>query len=331
LYKTVESAFPLSNGACKLWWMLTLNVLCAEMKASGRHFPPRTARDWWTKGLIPPPKRRGLGRGNGTETFWTDPRVSQQARAAFDLLEIRPRAEFALLGLWLLGFRVTLSPIRAIYDSLIDLHLQWVHGRDGQRADDVVGKLAEAFARRQANEKWVPAEARHAFTDLTIDALELFYSIDGESVSEGRAELWKRAVPYINGSGSHSSGLSNLHLRDEDLAMWAKHVTEMASLTAQRKAICSASDYELIRARRIVLLVFGYLRRFARVAECQSDLEDHLGLQLLIVFGRPAVPILIAVLRHDSYRRNIISLLLAFASAVPRPAQSPAQIRTDRR
>ena len=54
----------------KFWPMLTLSALCADIEASDRYLSHRAARDWWTKGLLPRPQRRGIGRGRGTETFW---------------------------------------------------------------------------------------------------------------------------------------------------------------------------------------------------------------------------------------------------------------------
>jgi hypothetical protein len=59
-----------------------------------------------------------------------------------------------------------------------------------------------------------------------------------------------------------------------------------------------------------LLCIFAVLFRLQR--ECHDDIEEC-GRQQLIVLGRPAVPILIAVLRNDTFRRNIISSLLAFA------------------
>ena len=120
--------------------MLTLHALCADMASSDRYLSPRAARDWWTKGLLPRPQRRGCGRGRGTETFWTDRRVCRQARAAYDLLAAYPRANIALLSLWLLGFPVSMRSIRAIYQKQINRHFRSVRGRAGQQPDDVVSK-----------------------------------------------------------------------------------------------------------------------------------------------------------------------------------------------
>lgn len=302
--------------------MLTLAILCADMEASGRYLSPRAARDWWTKGLLPRPNRHSLGRGKGTETYWANPRVIQQARAAYDLLAARPRADFALLSLWLLGFPVRLGPVRAIYCKLIKRHLQMVHGNAGALPDDVVGKLSEVLARKQIK-SGAPAPVRHALTDLLVEFLGIFYGVDSDLESESLTELWDMTAPYINGGESRSYSLAGLHLGDEELVSWVEYVKEIASLPAQQKTISSANDYEFIRARRLVLLVFGYLRRLPRMAGGQDDVEE-LGRRLLIALGRPAVPILIAVLREGTLRSNIMSSLLDFARTLrSRPEPVP--------
>ena len=77
----------------------------------------------------------------------------------------------------------------------------------------------------------------------------------------------------------------------------------------------SASDYELMRARRMVLFVFAYLRRITRASESEERFEEF-GRGLLIVLGRPAVPILIAVLRKDALRHKIMLSLLDIAKMI---------------
>jgi hypothetical protein len=307
--------------------VLTLDALCAEMEASDRYLSRRAARDWWTKGLLPRPRRHGLGRGRGTETFWTDPRVAQQARAAYDLLAACPRAEIALLSLWLLGFSVSLHTIRMIYRKLINRHLREVHGRRGQQPDDVVWNLADRLARETAKTNAAPTEARRSFAHLAFDFLEVFYGLDSEVVSEGLAELWEKVAPYMGGNASQTGGLADLRLRDEDLAVWTDYVKTIASLSAQQKMIKSASDYELMRARRLLLFVFGYLRRLVRATTHPKDFDfEAFGRRLLVVLGRLAVPILIAVLRRDDFRHKMMSSLLDFVRELGRPVEWPARM-----
>lgn len=298
--------------------MLTLDELCADMAASGRHLTPRAARDWWAKGLLPKPRRHGLGRGKGTETFWTEPRIVEQAQAAHDFLAQHSRVNAALLNLWLWGFAVDLSSIRAIYRRLIIRHYGWVRRHSGQRPDGVVGDLAAMFVRKIIKSHGAPTEVRNAVTDLAAPFFEIFYGVSKKLDGYGLAEYWETAAPVL-GKG----GFADLHPRDDDLETWSRYLKEVASLPAQHAAMSSATDYELIRARRLVHLVFGYLARVTRAAQCEQEFSD-LGRCLLIAFGRPAVPILIMVLRDESLRHKIVSSILDFVGMLPRSQIRPS-------
>jgi len=294
------------------------------MEASGRHLSRRKARDWWTKGLLPRPCRHGLGRGIGTETFWTTPGVFQQARAAYDLLARHSRADITRLSLWLLGFPIDLRFIRAVYLKLINRHLRAVREQIGKHPDDIGGKFAEMFVRRQINKNVAPVDARHAYTDLLAEFLAIFYGSESELMSEGLAELWEKVAPYVDGAASPPDGIADLHPRDEDLATWARYLEQFVSLPAQREMIRTASNYELMRARRLVRFVLGYIRRIDSAVRCKNDLEEF-GAGHLV--GRMAVPILIAVLREDTLRHTIMSGLLDVLLRAPRPPEWPALMR----
>ncbi|MGH6812320.1 MAG: hypothetical protein ACREDM_08255 [Methylocella sp.] len=288
--------------------MPTLDELCADMAASGRYLTPRAARDWWTKGLLPQPRRHGLGRGKGTETFWTEPGIIERAQAAYDLLAAQPRVDTAILGLWLWGFPTELASIRAVYGRLMSRHFSSIRGRSMLHFGDAVGELAGQFARKIALPN-APKEAKNAIADLTSEFLGIFYGVNEELAATGLGALWKKATPYFGNNISQSGSLADIDLRDDHFEIMARYLNEMASLTAQRKAITSATDYELIRARRLVHLFFGYLGRLARAAERGKEFEEF-GRRLLIELGRPAVPILITVLREDSLRHKTLSFIL---------------------
>lgn len=301
--------------------MITLNELCAGMEASGRPLPPRTARDWWTKGLLPKPRRRGLGRGKGTETFWTERRVLQQARVAYDLLEEHSRADVALQSLWLLGFPVNLCSIRFIYLSQIGRHSHLFGDRTDRSSDDlvedVVADLATKLARRLVSATPAPPKMREDLTDYVLPFLEAFYGLEEELVSGGLADLWKTAVVYLRGGIAGSRDLADFQPSDDDLATCAFYLKEMASLPAQREVMTSATDYELMRARRLMLWVFGWLGRIVRATLAEDEERvEALAPRLPIVFGRPAVPILVAVLRNNDIRRGVMASLLSGAKAI---------------
>ena len=109
--------------------------------------------------------------GKGTQTFWTEPGVTQRAHAAYDLLAAYPRADTAILGLWLRGFPVHLGVVRAVYRRSIGRHFRSVGGRSGRPLDEAVGRLAEMFARQSAKTSAAPLKARYAMADLAVEFL----------------------------------------------------------------------------------------------------------------------------------------------------------------
>jgi hypothetical protein len=284
--------------------MLTLDELCTDMASTGRHLTRRQARDWWTKGLLPRPRRRGLGRGQGSETFWTEPSVRQQARIAYDLLALYPRADTAILGLWLHGFHVNLDDIRAIYRRSIDHHFRSARGRSGQSLSERVGKLAGMLARQSAKTNAAPKEAQDVIDELAVEFLGVFYGL-GEEVAMGDlASRLENVTPYVGGAA-----WDEVQLQDDDLATWAQYLREMASLPAQLEAIGSATDYELTRAQRLVFFVFGCLDRVADANVSREQFEEF-GTRAIVIFVRPALPILIAVLRNEALRQQVVSFVL---------------------
>jgi len=292
--------------------MVTLDELCADMAASGRSITPRKARDWWTKGLLPRPKRRGLGRRKGTETFWTDPRITAQAKAAYDLLSDHSRVKTALLNLWLLGFHIELRAVRKLYGELIERNRGWICRPDELGSDNVISCLAARAGRELAKSNGAPPEARNAMTDLTLPALAAFCGVDEENAGHGLAELWKTAAPCLAGKPLRPYGLVSLQPTDDDLEKWLQSLRERVSLTEQREALLSSTDYEMMRARRLLHFVFGQLRGIA-LSSNHAEYVEKLGRSMLIVLGRPAVPILIKILRDTSVRHWVVSSLLAFA------------------
>jgi hypothetical protein len=286
--------------------MLTLAELCADMAAMGRDLTPRAARDWWTKGILSKPDRRGLGRGKGTETFWADPRVRQRAQIAYDLLAAHPRADTAILGVWLHGFRVNLDTIREIYLRSIDHHFRSVRGRSRRPLSEWVYELADRGARQSAKTSAAPKEVRSTLADLGVEFLGVFYEPRKERSISGLASRWKNAAPHLGGAA-----WDEVHLTDDDLATGAQYLGEMASLPTQCAAIASATPYELMRARRLVFFAFGCLARVGRANGLAKQFEKVNPLAIVDI-GR-LVPILIAVLRNKTLRRLVVSGVLYYA------------------
>jgi hypothetical protein len=284
--------------------MLTLDELCADMAASGRYLTPRAARDWWTKGFLPRPQRRWLGRGKGSETFWTEPDfITRRAQATYDLLRVRSRANTTILGLWFEGLLLPteLGSVRAVYERRISQY---------DTTEEAVSGAAEKLARKNAKSSAVQED----IIDAVLPFLQVFYGLDDEVGSDGFAALWARAAPYLGGGYAWR----RWPLGDDDLAVVAQSLNKMASVPAQRDALASATDHELVRTRRLVLVVFGYVSRFTRAAKRGEVFEEYsrrLALPLLMMLSE-LVPILITVLRKDRLRHGIFSSLPGLRAAI---------------
>jgi hypothetical protein len=242
-----------------MWAMVNLAELCAEMERSQRHLTPRATRDWWTKGLLPRPQRRGLGRQKGTETFWVESRVIEQAKATHDLLARHSRTYTALIGLWLLGFPIELKLVRPAWIKLIVRNRPRQHTRPGDAPlGEAVGRLATKAARGLLRSE-SPADIQHAATDFLSEILSAYYGVDDESATYGLAAFLAKTVPYWSNVTPQSMLFDDTHIE------WLiVHVREWASLPKQRQTLRSATNYEFTRARRVIHVVLGIFKRAAR-------------------------------------------------------------------
>jgi hypothetical protein len=285
--------------------MLTVDELCAGMERSGRYLTPRAARDWWTKGLLPPPRRRWRGRGKGSQTFWTTPRVLEQAQAADDLLSRHGHTYTALIGLWLQGFPVDLKLVRGSYLKLIDRSAPWCRRRT-QRAEpeDEIGALAQQIATKLLKQE-SPKGIREDATNLLSEILSVFFGTGEEPETFGLAEIWQVVAPYWRDGRDKQPAYT-----DEQFDWFITHLQEWASLPAQRETLQRATDGDLVRARRVIHLVGGC---FARLSPPNQQVEfGERRRAMLIVFGQPALPVLAKILR-EPLGKKIVPFLLQLA------------------
>jgi hypothetical protein len=315
------------NGACKWRRMITLERLCFEVGGTGRHLTARAARDWWTKGLLPRPRRRGPGRGMGTETFWVDRRVVKRACAAHDLLSERSPAFIAIIGLWLWGFPVDLRLVRESYTKLIDEHIRGLRRRTRPiELDDAVGELAAKVAPALLRVSSLPSKIRDSAIDLLLEILTIFYGATDDPAIEGLADLLIKVFSYLRTTMRPQPGCDEA-VRDFIGAHFGAiidHLHNFGALPRQRSAMTTATDYELMRARRIIHLAFGSLMRLLPPAQREEFAE--FGRRLVIVFGRPAAPIMVGLLR-DIAGQSIIPYLLHLTVTLRRARTNPHHLR----
>jgi hypothetical protein len=322
LYQTARIPIADLNGVCNTSRMLTLQALCSDMEASGRHLTPRAARDWWAKGLLPRPKRLPLGRGKGTKTFWINSDVRRQAVAVHDLLARHARTDIALLHLWLMGFPIDTRFVRAIFLALNARHLREIYEQAEKLPEDVIGDLAGKLARREVGRAAAPVEVHDAYSALAFEFLSVFYGRESELMIEGLAEQWEKVVPYLAEAGSQTGGLAVLHPTDETLALWAQQLGQFVSLPAQRAAIEASSDYELMRARRLIRFALEYFRRISNAVGPQRACDVFI---LHDLAGR-LTPVLIAILRDDTVRSVVMTSLLDIVLKMPPQTEWPALV-----
>ncbi len=272
------------------------------MAASGRPLTERAARDWWSKGLLPGPRRRGLGQGRGTETYWIDPRVPAQAEAAYDCLALHAPTYLVAVHLWLSGFPIELALIRGAYRRILHHYLGTIQVKNG--SGEKISVFAAQISGRLVKDGKVPRAIRDDLTDLALPFLEVFFSVGGVFEEDGLSDLWATVEPYL----WDIKRAGTLNLNDHQLGVAASYLSRMGSLTAQHDAICTASDYELIRARRLLLLIRGYIQRLVDLSGSSDALETHCP-HFSIAMSRPTIPIIVIILREARLRSRIIESL----------------------
>ncbi|HTB03166.1 MAG TPA: hypothetical protein VK804_22080 [Bradyrhizobium sp.] len=293
--------------------MLTLASLCAEMDRSKRRLTPRAARDWWTKGLLPRPRRHRLGRANGTETYWLEARVFEQAKTAHDLLARHSRTYTALIGLWLSGYPIDLKLVRSAWKTLITRNHPRRDARAGRMPlDDAVGRLAARVGPALLQPD-APADIKRAAIDFSNELLGAFFGVRDESAVCGLAEAVSETVPYWLNKASQP-----MTLDDASIECLMVHVRRWFSLPTQRQILRSGTNHEFVRARRVIRVAFGTFGRTARgLPAIQREELRKYGCIAVIVLGRPLLLPLIALLRDPSVP-HLVPMLLHLSREIKR-------------
>src|SRR5690242_13093600 len=123
--------------------MITPKQLRQALADIGRAVSARQLTDWRAKGLLPPLKQVGEGRGSGARFFWGEPDVLDRAATVYDALALKSRVQPALLAIWFAGYSVPIRVIRKAWLEQIraeERHLRRMATRLGG-LENVYGKL----------------------------------------------------------------------------------------------------------------------------------------------------------------------------------------------
>jgi hypothetical protein len=315
--------------------MLTVAELAAAMEGSGRRLTPRTARNWWSVGILPRPARTGLGRGVGTVSFWRDRRVLLQAQIAHDLLSrevsLQGRRGGPLVG-WLSCAHqrcprgVRPSNCGGTFGAAAAGHETGSKRLSGSLSAD----LSDARTRSGSRED----DEGVAVYTLTGELFELLYGVgDGapESVDprqwavDTATELLSQIefLAPINGVNLVPSVQTETV---EEVVTW---ISETASLRRQRDAVVNAQPHDWIRARRITRMAIGLLNR----ANAATSPEQHVAnralfTRLAVGWARLLFPVLLAAVRNPQQHQSVARTIFAAAAIIRR---GPVRTQNSRR
>src|SRR5437762_3332775 len=133
--------------------MMTPKQLRQALGDIGRAVSARQLTDWRAKGLLPPLKQVGQGRGPGARYFWGEPDVLDRAATVYDALALTSRVQPTLLAIWFAGYPVPISLIRKAWLGQIraeQRHLRRMATKLGG-LENVYGKLARTAANQQSS------------------------------------------------------------------------------------------------------------------------------------------------------------------------------------
>ncbi|MDQ3692166.1 MAG: hypothetical protein M3464_00865 [Chloroflexota bacterium] len=228
-------------------------TLISEMEKLGYLVTKRRLLDWVQKGLLPHPRARGRGRGRGKVYEWTAPDVLHRAVDVYDLLAWHRRTSDLFLPLWVLGYEVPLTEVRAGLRQVIeglDAGLDATIPRFGDRSDLVSDLLVTA--QQQVQQDALPTPVLVAFLHAVVNP---------------DAKHWARIVDDLKAALAANDG-EPLGWPDvggtTDLLSF---VREQLSVPRLRGIIAATSDAELAQ-------VHHDLRRVAQLARAVA----HVGL-----------------------------------------------------
>lgn len=137
----------------------TPNGLVAELNRLGYPLTKRRLTDWTQKGLLPPLRAHGQGRGQGKVYRWEEPDIVRQATDVYELLSTKHRVDALYLPLWLLGYDMPQDAVRAGLLAPIEAALARVPeapppgGNAEDRLSDAVWKVSTRM--QQTGWRWL--------------------------------------------------------------------------------------------------------------------------------------------------------------------------------
>lgn len=273
---------------------ITPKELLDYLASTGRIVFPRTLTDWRAKGLLPPLKEAGRGRGPGKLQYWDDPAVRQQAIVLFDTLAAKRRTDSALWVLWFCGFDVDPEKVRVYWLETLDAAL-FKKDRDFQ--ETISDKYAAEFGRLAdlmvAKQNWDLETAEPIAREILVSANELpSIPIDKEEFGELFAAV-KCLIADFNQDQPIKCRLTRKRFQ-----RWLQLYKAYSSVAGLKQTLFRITVPELGRAQNYLITLGSLLLAFAKAAHTNPDEYQFLEIRRLFapIFGRQLIEAILLVM-----------------------------------
>ena len=219
---------------------MTPPELISALEKLGYYVSPRRVTDWLGKGLLPPLRQRGRGRGQGAKFYWSEPDIVAHAATVCDLLSLKSRTQPALLATWLVGYPVKPDLVRRAWLNSLGRE-QAEFDRHIERSGDVspphshwAATLGRTWARQLGIE-------RELLTDVFLEALSIIFERDYEF----EPELYEDDFRIVADALLRANPLEMSLVTKNNLATAALLLNNTLTYEAVSHLVRTASDIEL--------------------------------------------------------------------------------------
>jgi hypothetical protein len=256
--------------------VLTPSQLRCELAELGIHRKLRVLTSWRERGLLPPLRRIGRGRGKGAQHVW-DFDVLDQAIAVHWLLKFDRNSEGALVGLWLSGYRVSALDVRRSWLG----HLKRIHRirhTAAMRYKDRFLGLARSGLKTAPGPQWT--------RDFLADSLDWQYDDDSPFDDEDYKNLIAQGLDAIGEGFGKSLAPSDTSFRDVLEGFW-DDIDVPAILRSSRSIefVQSMSVAELDFAHASLTQIRRAFAHWSSIFDASTDRGMRVMMETKIMYG----------------------------------------------
>lgn len=256
--------------------MLTPSQLRRQLAELGIRRELRVLTDWRERGLLPPLRRIGRGRGKGAKHVW-EADVLDQAIAVHWLMRFDRNADGALVGLWLSGYPVSTPDARRAWLS----HLKRVHKlrhTASMRYKDRFLGLARSSLKTAPGPQWA--------RDFFADTLDWQYDDDSPFDDEDYKNLIAQGLATIDQDTGKNLAPSETSFRDLLEGLWDDvDVPAILRSSLSMEFVQSISDAELELAHAALAQIRRALAHWSNIFDTSTDRSMHVMMQTKIMYG----------------------------------------------